>query len=99
MAGGLCLEGHLPVPIQHAIGASASVGAPFLSNDLNINRLASTIAAGFDSKGDLLPDAEMAPVISLTDAKWCHPKLVVEVKHLAGSKLLRHATVSGFTQP
>ena len=29
----------------------------------------------------------------LTDAKWCHPKLVVEVKHLAGSKLLRHATV------
>ena len=35
----------------------------------------------------------------LTDAKWCHPKLVVEVKHLAGSKLLRHATVRGFTQP
>jgi ATP-dependent DNA ligase len=31
----------------------------------------------------------------LTDAKWCHPKLVVEVKHLAGSKLLRHATVKG----
>ena len=29
----------------------------------------------------------------LTDVKWCHPKLVVEVKHLAGSKLLRHATV------
>jgi bifunctional non-homologous end joining protein LigD len=28
-----------------------------------------------------------------TDVKWCHPKLVVEVKHLAGSKLLRHATV------
>src|SRR6476660_1068213 len=27
------------------------------------------------------------------DVKWCHPKLVVEVKHLAGSKLLRHATV------
>ena len=39
------------------------VGAPFLSNDLNINRLASTIASGFDSKGDLLPDAEMTPVI------------------------------------
>ena len=35
----------------------------------------------------------------LTDAKWCHPKLVVEVKHLAGSKLLRHATVRRFTQP
>ena len=29
------------------------------------------------------------------DVKWCHPKLVVEVKHLAGSKMLRHATVRG----
>jgi bifunctional non-homologous end joining protein LigD len=32
----------------------------------------------------------------LSDAKWCHPKLVVRVKHLAGSKTLRHATVRGF---
>ena len=40
---------------------SALGGAPFLSNDLNINRLASAIAAGFDSKGDLFPDAK--PVI------------------------------------
>ena len=30
------------------------------------------------------------------DVKWCHPKIVVEVKHLAGSKTLRHATVRGF---
>ncbi len=29
------------------------------------------------------------------DVKWCHPKLTVEVKHLAGSKMLRHATVRG----
>ena len=29
----------------------------------------------------------------LMDVKWCQPKLVVEVRHLAGSKLLRHATV------
>jgi DNA ligase D-like protein (predicted ligase) len=29
------------------------------------------------------------------DIKWCHPKLTVEVKHLAGSKTLRHATVRG----
>ena len=29
------------------------------------------------------------------DVKWCHPKLTVEVKHLAGSKLLRHDTVRG----
>ena len=42
---------------------SALGGAPFLSNDLNINRLASAIAAGFDSKGDLFPDAKIAPVI------------------------------------
>jgi hypothetical protein len=27
------------------------------------------------------------------DVKWCHPKLAVEVKHLAGSKTLWHATV------
>jgi ATP-dependent DNA ligase len=33
-----------------------------------------------------------------TDAKWCHPKLTVEVKHLAESKMLRHATVRGFTR-
>ena len=29
------------------------------------------------------------------DVKWCHPKLIVEVKHLAGCKTLRHATVRG----
>ena len=34
----------------------------------------------------------------LHDVKWCHPKLVVEVKHLAGSKALRHATVKGLAQ-
>jgi bifunctional non-homologous end joining protein LigD len=32
------------------------------------------------------------------DVKWCHPKLVVEVKHLAGSKVLRHATVRNFAR-
>ena len=32
------------------------------------------------------------------DVKWCHPKLTVEVKHLAGSKTLRHATVKGLVQ-
>jgi hypothetical protein len=34
----------------------------------------------------------------LMDVKWCQPKLVVEVKHLAGSKLLRHATVRNFAR-
>jgi bifunctional non-homologous end joining protein LigD len=28
-----------------------------------------------------------------SDAKWCQPELMVRVKHLAGSKTLRHATV------
>jgi hypothetical protein len=32
------------------------------------------------------------------DVKWCHPKLAVEVKHLAGSKTLRHATVKALAQ-
>jgi bifunctional non-homologous end joining protein LigD len=27
------------------------------------------------------------------DVKWCQPKLTVRVKHLAGSKMLRHASV------
>src|SRR4249919_1614280 len=32
------------------------------------------------------------------DVKWCHPKLAVEVKHLAGSKMLCHATVRGLVR-
>src|SRR6478609_9125053 len=32
----------------------------------------------------------------MNDVRWGHPKLTVEVKHLAGSKTLRHATVRGF---
>jgi bifunctional non-homologous end joining protein LigD len=34
----------------------------------------------------------------LTDARWCQPKLLVRVKHLAGSTTLRHATVQGLVQ-
>ena len=29
----------------------------------------------------------------MNDVRWCHPKLRVEVNHLAGRKFLRHATV------
>ena len=32
------------------------------------------------------------------DVKWCHPKLTVQVEHLAGSKFLRHATVRNFAR-
>ena len=31
-----------------------------------------------------------------TDVKWCQPRLMVRVRHLAGCKTLRHATVKGF---
>src|SRR5262245_5112218 len=34
----------------------------------------------------------------LSDVRWCEPKLMVRVKHLAGSKTLRHATVKGLGQ-
>jgi bifunctional non-homologous end joining protein LigD len=32
------------------------------------------------------------------NVKWCHPRLTVDVKHLAGSKMLRHATVRNFAR-
>ena len=32
----------------------------------------------------------------LKDVQWCKPALVVRVKHLTGSRTLRHATVRGF---
>ena len=34
----------------------------------------------------------------MVDVKWCQPALTVRVKHLAGSKTLRHATVKGLLQ-
>jgi bifunctional non-homologous end joining protein LigD len=34
----------------------------------------------------------------MNGVKWCHPKLRVEVKHLVGSKFLRHATVRRFAR-
>ena len=32
----------------------------------------------------------------MSDVKWCQPRLTVRVKHLAGSKMLRQATVRGW---
>ena len=32
-----------------------------------------------------------------SDVKWCKPRLRVRVKHLAGGKHLRHATIRGFS--
>jgi hypothetical protein len=42
--------------------------------------------------------AEVPNSSRLTDIKWCQPKLTVRVKHLAGSKTLRHATVKRLVQ-
>jgi bifunctional non-homologous end joining protein LigD len=36
------------------------------------------------------------PKLRISDARWVDPKLVVRVRHLAGTKYLRHATVRGF---
>jgi bifunctional non-homologous end joining protein LigD len=36
------------------------------------------------------------PRLRIPDARWINPELVVRVRHLAGTKYLRHATVSGF---
>ncbi len=33
-----------------------------------------------------------------TDVKWCQPRLMVRVRHLAGSKMLRHATVKALAR-
>jgi DNA ligase D-like protein (predicted ligase) len=34
----------------------------------------------------------------LADVKWCQPELTVRVKHLAASRMLRHATVRGWAE-
>ena len=61
---------------------------------------AAFIALGDDARTDFLLKVERLTMSwtafkssRLSDAKWCEPKLMVRVKHLAGSKTLRHATV------
>ena len=41
---------------------------------------------------------DMFKNLRTNDVKWCHPRLIVEVKHLAGSKTLRHATVKALAR-
>ena len=66
---------------------------------------AAFIALGDDARTEFLAEVERLTTSwaafkssRLTDAKWCQPKLMVRVKHLAGSKTLRHATVKGLAQ-
>jgi len=52
--------------------------------------------SGPTRRGTLWPEPSVPLALKSsrgTDVKWCQPRLVVRVKHLAGSKTLRHATV------
>jgi hypothetical protein len=66
---------------------------------------AALIALGGDARAEFLSEVERLQTSwawfkswRLTDVKWCQPKLTVRVKHLAGSRMLRHATVRDFGQ-
>ena len=66
---------------------------------------AAFIALGDDARTEFLAEVERLATSwaafkssRLTDVKWCQPKLTVRVKHLAGSKALRHATVRALAQ-
>ena len=66
---------------------------------------AAFIALRDDERTDFLAEVERLTTSwaefkssRLTDAKWCSPQLRVKMKHLAGSKTLRHATVRGLEQ-
>jgi bifunctional non-homologous end joining protein LigD len=66
---------------------------------------AAFIALSDDERTDFLAEVERLTKAwaefkssRLTDAKWCSPQLRVKVKHLAGSKTLRHATVRGWME-
>jgi DNA ligase D-like protein (predicted ligase) len=61
---------------------------------------AAFIALSDDARTEFLAEVERLTTAwaafkssRLTDVQWCEPKLTVRVKHLAGSKTLRHATV------
>jgi bifunctional non-homologous end joining protein LigD len=63
---------------------------------------AAFIALADDARTDFLLEVERLATSwaafktsQLSDVKWCKPKLTVRVKHLAGSKTLRHATLKG----
>jgi bifunctional non-homologous end joining protein LigD len=62
------------------------------------------ITLGGDERKEFLAEVERLTTSwaafksSQTDVQWCQPRLMVRVKHLAGSKTLRHATVKGFVE-
>ena len=63
---------------------------------------AAFITLGGDERKEFLAEVERLTSswgafksLRATDVKWCQPRLMVRVKHLAGSKMLRHATVKG----
>jgi bifunctional non-homologous end joining protein LigD len=63
---------------------------------------AAFITLGGDERKEFLAEVERLTTSwgalkssGASEVKWCQPRLVVRVKHLAGSKTLRHATVKG----
>jgi bifunctional non-homologous end joining protein LigD len=63
---------------------------------------AAFIVLGEDTRAEFLAEVERLTTAwaafkssRFNEVKWCQPKLTVRVKHLAGSKTLRHATVRG----
>jgi bifunctional non-homologous end joining protein LigD len=66
---------------------------------------AAFVALGGDERTEFLAEVERLTTSWAafkssrpSEAKWCEPKLTVRVKHLAGSKTLRHATVRTFAK-
>jgi bifunctional non-homologous end joining protein LigD len=66
---------------------------------------AAFITLGGDERKEFLAEVERLTTswaalksFRATDVKWCQPRLAVRVKHLAGSKILRHATVRSFAR-
>ncbi len=80
-------------------------GAPraclLIPNSYGLNYAgAAFIALSDDARTEFLAEVERLTTAwaafkssRLSDVKWCRPQLTVRVKHLAGSKTLRHATV------
>ena len=63
---------------------------------------AAFITLGGNERKEFLAEVERLTTfwtaLKSSRVKWCQPRLVVRVKHLAGTKMLRHATVRGFVE-
>ena len=75
----------------------SSESAGLIYADAHLSLLAGDARAEFLAEVERLTTSWAALKSSrATDVKWCQPRLVVRVKHLAGTKMLRHTTLRGF---